>query len=270
MLKDLTILLYRARVFSDFYAYDDGTAEAGFRLSAPGGGSCALRYSLNFADTLRAVHFFFVKGVEDVSGREFYLRIWGPDPADPTKPGTMLYERRALFPQYGDSLNEFVTYTVDSTFQLPVGNFFVGWYQPQDYALNVGYDRNTNHGDVLYYKVANNGWQQNSIDGSLMMRPVVGDSIINPLGIGEPATARNTSNIYLYPNPAADRVFIANAAEFGPKPVTYTVFNMQGLLIDTGKLTNALIDISNMTNGLYFVRFDGNNFSTTRKLIIAR
>lgn len=256
------------QVFSDYYAYDDGTAEAGFFLSSPG--NVAARFSLNFADTLRAVHFHFIKGVEDASTREFYLRVWGPDPANPDKPGELLYERTALFPIYSDSLNEFVTYTVDSVFQLPVGNFFVGWFQPQQYIINLGFDKNTDHGDALYYKVGNNGWQQNSIAGSLMMRPVVGDNIINPLGIQEPLAPRNASNIYLYPNPAADRVFIANATEFGAKPVTYSVFNMQGLLIDSGTLTNAQIDITNMSNGLYFVRLDGHNLSTTRKLIIAR
>jgi hypothetical protein len=256
------------QIFSDYYSYDDGTAEAGFFLSSQG--SMAARYSLNYADTLRAVHFYFVKGVDDVSNREFYLRVWGPDPADPDKPGPLLYEKRALFPMYSDSLNEFVTYTVDSIFQLPVGNFFVGWNQPEQYILNVGFDKNLNHGDKLFYKVGNNGWIQNSIDGALMMRPVVGDSIINPLGLQEPVTARNLSNIYLYPNPTADRVFIANVADFGPQAVTYSIFNLQGLLVDSGKLTNAQIDIAGMSNGLYFVRFDGHKLSATRKLIIAR
>jgi hypothetical protein len=103
-----------------------------------------------------------------------------------------------------------------------------------------------------------------------MMRPVVGDNVINPLGINEPVQARNVSNIILYPNPANDRVFIGNAADFGNKPVTYSIFNIQGLLIESGQLTYAQIDISAMSNGLYFVRFDGHNTSATRKLIIAR
>jgi hypothetical protein len=259
------------QVFSDYYAYDDGTAEAGFVLSAPGGGSCAARYQLNFPDTLRGVHFYFVKdGIQDVSGREFYLRVWGPSSSNPDLPGDVLYEKRGLFPQYADSLNEFVTYTIDSVFQLPVGNFFVGWYQADQYSINIGYDKNTVHNDRLYYKVTTNNWAQVSDVGSLMMRPVVGDNVINPLGINEPVQARNVSNIILYPNPANDRVFIGNAADFGNKPVTYSIFNIQGLLIESGQLTYAQIDISAMSNGLYFVRFDGHNTSATRKLIIAR
>jgi hypothetical protein len=259
------------QVFSDYFAYDDGTAEAGFVLSAPGGGSCAARYQLNFPDTLRGVHFYFVKdGIQDVSGREFYLRVWGPSSSNPDLPGDVLYEKRGLFPQYADSLNEFVTYTIDSVFQLPVGNFFVGWYQADQYSINIGYDKNTVHNDRLYYKVTTNNWAQVSDVGSLMMRPVVGDNVINPLGINEPVQARNVSNIILYPNPANDRVFIGNAADFGNKPVTYSIFNIQGLLIESGQLTNAQIDISAMSNGLYFVRFDGHNTSATRKLIIAR
>lgn len=258
------------QIFSDYYAYDDGTAEAAFALSAPGGGGCAVRFALNFPDTLRGVHFHFVKSVYDVSTREFYLRVWAPSASNPDEPGDLIYERRALFPIYSDSLNEFVTYTIDSAFQLPVGNFFVGWYQDQDYTMNIGFDKNTDHSDATYFSVLNSSWQQSPLVGSIMMRPVVGDdATINPLGINEPVAGPRTNNIYLYPNPATNTVFVANAADFGHKPVSYTIFNLQGVVVNSGKLTNAQIDMANVADGLYFVRFDAAGFSTTRKLIIA-
>lgn len=257
------------QLFSDYYAYDDGTAEAGFYIQTQGGGSYAMRFALNFADTLRAVHMNFVKSVEDVSSREFYLRVWAPSIADPDKPGDVIYEKQAQFPQYADSLNKFVTYTVDSIFTLPVGNFFVGWYQPQDYRINLGFDKNTDHSAQSYYKVANSGWQNSTQFGSTMLRPVVGDSIINPLGISEPQQVHILPNIYLYPNPAGSTFTVGNLGEFNGKPVTYSIFNMLGAQLDSGRLTGNQIDITTLQNGLYFVRFDSHGQSATRKLIIA-
>lgn len=258
------------QIFSDYYAYDDGTAETGLFLQTLGGGAYAQRYKLNYPDTIRAVHMYFVKSVEDVSSREFYLRVWAPDNANPDKPGAVLYERRGIFPQYTDSLNKFVTYTIDSIIPLPVGNFFVGWYQPQDYRINIGFDRNTDHSGQAFYQVLNGPWMPELNIGSAMMRPVVGDATIAPLGINEPLRADALADITLYPNPAGESVNIGHTEAFKGKTVNYTIFNMLGAIQTSGTLNGNTIDISVLQNGLYFVRFDSAGKTTTRKLIVAR
>ncbi len=258
--------------FSDYYAFDDGTAEASYFI----GGSAvqgAIRLKLNVPDTLRAVHFYFCQSYNDVQSNEFALRVYKASDTDPDKPGDVIYEKLALRPVWQDSLFEFFTYYVDDTLlALPAGqNFFVGWYQAGAFDMQVGFDRNTDHSDITYFKTSNSGWTLSPYAGSLMIRPAFGDSIVSLMGMPEPTLVRSHANVYLYPNPATSLVTIANHTDLGKGPLNYTIYNLQGVLINSGKIGNGQIDVSDKQNGFYFVTVSNTKGeSLTRKLIIAR
>lgn len=258
--------------FSDYYAFDDGTAEASFFVGGANA-QCAVRLKLNVADTLRALHFYFVQSYSDTQGKEFTLTVWKASATDPNLPGDVIYDKPTLHPVWQDSLNEFVTYYIDDTLLvIPAGeNFFFGWTQTDPYDIQLGFDKNIDNADITFFKNSNNGWTQSPYAGSLMIRPAFGDSIVSAMGINEPVKAPALDRVGLYPNPAQTTVWVKNYADLGHSTVQYTIYNVQGALVSSGSTQNGQLDISAVEPGFYFVTLTGSKGQpVTRKLIIAR
>ena len=55
--------------------------------------------------------------------------------------------------------------------------FYVGWKQLSDTFLNAGLDINTPHSGRQFYWI-NGIWNPSQVNGSLMIRPVVGTPLI--------------------------------------------------------------------------------------------
>lgn len=72
------------------------------------------------------------------------------------------------------------------------------------------------------------------------------------------------SNISIYPNPTKNKVFIETFSN-----VTYNLKNIQGQLMFTGNLAMGMneIDISNLTNGMYFINLKSESGRLTQKIL---
>lgn len=264
-------LVYR-QIFSDYYAFDDGGAEASYGLYAFNA-AAAVKVTLKNADTLRAVHFYFAKSWNNIQSQNFRLMVWLPSTTDPNVPGDSIYYKDAVSPIWQDSINEFTTYYIDDqVLTFPAGQtIFVGWKQANNYDLQVGFDKNVDHSDITYFYHNNGAWTPSPYAGSLMIRPVVGDVNVSPMGVNEPVAAKNYTNITLYPNPATDIVRIANYTDFSNTAINYTVYNLQGAYAGSGKTTNGQLDTTNLESGFYLVALTNSKGQTiTRKLIITR
>lgn len=264
-------IVYR-QIFSDYYAFDDGTAEASYDINSPNAEGM-IKLKLTNPDTLRAVHFYFVQSWNDVQGKEFALVVRKASEADPELPGDSIYFRNALHPVWQDSLNEFVTYYLDDTLlTLPAGqNFFIGWHQHENFKMQVGFDKNIDHSAITYFNLNYGGWTQSPYAGTLMIRPAFGDSIVSAMGIGEPVKATSFNNIKLYPNPASSVVNIANYQSLGKGALQYSLFNLQGAVISSGTTTEGMLDVSGIESGFYIVALrNSKGQHVARKLIITR
>jgi hypothetical protein len=166
--------LVHVQTFRDYYAYDDGSAEKAYALDGIGG-ELAVRFDIQQPDTLDGVWIHFTPFFDDASGDTFVLKVRGEDPQGGSAPGGELGEQYQLHqPTYfTDGYDDFVYYPLDAP--LPVeGTVFVGLLQQDDTRLNVGLDKTTNtNTDYLWYKFPSLGWQQSTISGSLMIRPVL-------------------------------------------------------------------------------------------------
>jgi hypothetical protein len=70
----------------------------------------------------------------------------------------------------------------------------------------------------------------------------------------------------MYPNPASDYVVISNP---NGGSLNYLITNSMGATVANGKLSSNKIDVSSLTNGIYFVQFvDENGNTLTKKLIV--
>jgi hypothetical protein len=253
--------------FYNFYAHDDGTAELGYGLEGNGtlGAMLAVKYATNIKDTLKAIQIFWNPIILDVSSRTFRLCIWGPGS---NGPGPLLYQSDSLYsPRYMPYYNHFHTYKIDTI--LPIlGTFYVGYVQFTEDNMSVGFDQNTNTQNDNYFKTTG-GWNTSIFPGSLMIRPLFGDTI-KMVGIKE--IALNLSHVNVYPNPAQDHVLIRIPENDEQTPFTAEVLDMFGKRILLTRLTNSdQLDVSSLPNGFYMIRItDPMLGSCTKKLMITR
>ncbi|HUM45437.1 MAG TPA: T9SS type A sorting domain-containing protein [Chitinophagales bacterium] len=189
--------IIRDQVFSNYMAYDDGTAEATYRLlGSPA--SLAQRYIVNEPDTLQGIAIHFSNTDEDMGQNLFSLIVWSS-----LNDGDTLYRDDFLKPGFIDELNGFVFYRLSHTV-IVTDTFYIGFQQTSitsDIKTDIGFDLNTDGSDHLFYNL-NATWFNSEFNGSLMMRPVMGKSIPFQVGIDEPANA--AIELLIYPNPVHD------------------------------------------------------------------
>jgi len=249
--------------FYNYYAYDDGTPDAGYGLT-PAGSLLAYRFRLNKTpDTLRAVQFYFNRTLSGNNVQFFYLKVWNDANG---KPDQMLHEELVL-PAFADSLNQFATYHLDPPVRIS-GTFYVGWEQTTDDNLNLGFDRYNNHREQILFNVAGE-WLTSAFNGSLMIRPIVGKPI--PLAI--PEKENGLSGLKVYPNPASGEVVRIDlpASLKSNEPYTLRLFDLFGQEVHREAFSGKA-DITGYASGIYFVTLSGpsGQVVATAKLILTR
>jgi hypothetical protein len=283
------------QVFSNYFAYDDGSAEGAFGIESvncPGNYKIAALYVLNKPDTLRAIDIFF-DPIIDVGtiaiSSTFNLMVWSNNGG---VPGNLIYTDTT----YNDSTTRSVYFAPDNKvpgvqrinmfnrYQLLHGvplaaadTFFIGINQIQNYpAIPIGFDMNTDFHNNFFYTgfdlYCNPTWyvfpgdEDPSYRGSLMMRAVIGDSL-EALGIRK---YNNTisANITIYPNPATDQIFIQSDNTITKVVVTDLIGN---LVIEQTANPVQRINTASLQDGVYLIKaFTDKGLTDTKKLIISR
>ncbi|MEY4604685.1 MAG: hypothetical protein RIT43_1977 [Bacteroidota bacterium] len=248
-----------SQVFSNYYSYDDGTAEAAY---GPTGSQArlAMKYAAYEEDSLLGLKIHFVPSVNDVSGNLFLITVWSSNGG---LPGSVLYEDDVFFPRnpvYSNDRNGFVNYYFKDTLKVAVGTeFFVGWRQFDPERLNVGLDRNLDNSDKTYYSVDNGiSWNQSLLPGSVMVRPIFSTSLDPTLDIPED---RREARLEIFPNPSNDIVTIRG---FEGKFSGAQLYSLTGSLIL--KLEESVFSVSGIHPGMYILKMTGS--SQIHRLII--
>ncbi len=257
----------------NYYAYDDGSAEAGYYLNTFGA-KCALRYTINVTDTLRAMDIFFdpikeLNLLTSPSVSDFRMCVW-QDQAG--QPGTLLLKDSVMNPKFFQfGYNKIPRYVFTSPLVLGPGTYYFGLQQKTSQALNIGFDRNVNHMDALFYDISGS-WTQSTIPGSLMIHPVFGGTA-TVIGIKENLNAISNSYLNLYPNPASDVLFVQNKSQDANSVFTLEIYSTLGEKVKELQLNQNLsqISTSDIASGLYFVVLKNNSgIVSQQKLIISK
>lgn len=249
---------FGVQYFSNYYSYDDGSAEAAY---GPTGAQSrlAIQYEAYEADSVIGLLMHFVPSVNDVSNKLFLLSVWSDNNGEP---GSLLYEDEAFFPrqpQYGNQLNQFVTYYFKDTTKVAVGQkFYVGWRQFDSDRLNIGLDRNIDNSQHTFYSIDNGvNWFSSSIAGSVMIRPIFSTSLDDELSIENDLEL----NVMIYPNPSTG---IFNISCDQSIYAGCEVVSMDGKKILFTE--NLRIDLNDQPKGVYLVRF--NNSSVIKRIVL--
>lgn len=236
---------------SNYYAYDDGSAEMGYSLSTSGA-KLAYRFDLIGPDSLRAIRMYFnpMANQPPDPGPDqgsFLLTVWTS-----ISPEVILHQNFSFSsPEYRlDGVDKFVEYPLDSAIYV-AGTIYVGWVQTNAVKMNLGFDRNRNNRNKIFYKTGGS-FLNSSFNGSLMMRPVM-VSEVDPWASVEERNAA-PGGLTLYPNPTSDLVRIA-APDDLPKRGTVECIDATGRSIWSERLTgDNVFSTAAIANGLYVVR----------------
>ncbi len=234
------------QVFNDYFAYDDGSAEAGYGLSGYGTdrASVAIRFHAYKPDTLRALRIYFNESWKDANITTFNLMVWTGEGGLPVE---NIYRKTSRIPRFADSLNCFVTYPFDSAVAIPEGDFYVWWQQNSAIFLNIGFDRNRNNRDKNLIYVSGQ-WFPSSFAGSMMIRPVIGHDL--PASV--PSPRRKEKEWHVYPQPAADHLFI----DYGNEDILradYIILDPTGRIVCRHRGFTRELPVSSLHSGLYLL-----------------
>jgi hypothetical protein len=188
----------------------------------------------------------------NVSAETFLLRAWGDGGAQPgNELGENYNYHHPAFYQHGE--NYFSYYAYDNPIAV-TGNFYVGWVQSGTAGLPIGNDKsgNINVTKVFYNNGFQQPWQQSSINGALMIRPVFKSgksSVWNSVSEFQQETPS------LYPNPFNSAFTLQGLNENS----TYNI----AVLSATGQLISAAnhshvsqveMENDNLAVGMYFIQ----------------
>jgi hypothetical protein len=236
--------------FYNYYAYDDGTPEAGYGLSN-NGAKLAYQFTLNTPDSLQAIQFYFNQTLGNANQQYFFLTIWDDQGG---QPGNIIYQKSGKRPDFADDLFQFVNYELDEAIYL-TGTFYVGWQQTTGDNLNVGFDFNNDHHDRIFYN-ASGSWQQSTFSGSIMIRPVLGKDKEAYVSVPE-QTEIEKPHIVVFPNPL-DRnetltILFQEESEMYDA-YQLELFDLSGRIVHKQQLRSSNTKIRNLDAGIYILR----------------
>lgn len=259
--------LYHYQRFENYYAYDDGSAEAAYGLVGSGA-ELAVQFSLagNLEDTIKSILIHFSPSVNNASADPFFIQIWDDLGGEP---GNLIYTTDdaslpiTFVPEYNLGVNGFYEYYLPEPIAVS-GTYYVGWKQTSANKLNIGFDKNINHQDKIFYDLGS-GWANTGFEGSLMLRPVFVSDM-------DPIFATDESydffpELKVFPNPSSFQLTIDLMGGIG----RYFIHDLNGRLIDANELyESTVIDVSYWSNGVYLLSVEYENGLISREKIVIK
>jgi len=240
--------------FYNYYAYDDGTPEAGYIVTNPFNPykkSLAIEFTLNNSDTLRAIDIYLNHTMNNATFINFTLTVWDDKGGTNGMPGVELHTQE-VHQEYSLDLYGFQRFYLDSA--LPVsGKFFIGYQiAGANKLLNIGFDQNTDAHTHTFWR-DNGSWDSSFLVGTPMLRPVLGRAFPK-VEVKEPLT---NFDVKLYPNPTKDLLYIVIPEEIDRREITTSIYTVTGQKIYEQPYQSE-ISLSSFAPGFYLLRLTNN------------
>jgi hypothetical protein len=216
--------------FRNYFALDDGSAEAGYYVNGKNI-RMAVRIKLNRPDTLRSVRIYFDPSgpVKASESYEFRINVWASTGG---APGDLILYDSIVKPRFTKTFFKGVPeYSLTTPVVFPAGEYFVGIQQRGDKSIVIGFDRNFDFKQHVYFDPGS-GWEQSILPGSLMIRPVFGQYVPPPQGI----TGHGPLLPFrVFPNPATTGFTIEHPMIGRSR---YALYNITGILVAEGDISS--------------------------------
>ncbi len=228
--------------FTDFYAYDDGTAEYGVQINQKLG-RVAIQYVVTKPDTIGGVRMSVIPFNKDISGQSFTLQVWNNKNGKPDQ----IIAQNAFASRYVADRTKLIEFRLTKPVVV-TDTFYVGWLQVNEQPLTVGYDLNSEYGShKAFYNLGNEWVNSTDLRGSVMIRPFIAKQ-----GVGIVTGAEKVEEpLLFYPNPTSGiiRWEVSNIE-------LLEVANGSGQLVKRIKINKGqqYCDLRELSAGIYFLR----------------
>jgi hypothetical protein len=250
-INDTLTTTYRLK---DHYAYDDGTAEFSARLNTT-------------TDKLAYAFDMLTDDVDTLAGFDVYFPDFGLT-SNPLvnfavyednngMPGDPLYTISSYTLKVQNAVNKFQRVNILETVRVQ-NRFYIGYTSP---SVRIGLDYNNNTADRIFVDVGG-GWYQNTdVNGSLMIRPLFGKGVDNPVGIPEEVVM-----IQAYPNPNNGEFYIDSKTEL------VQVINLAGqsipFIVQEYSSEQQKVNLQQTSPGLYILKVRKGNSVIAHKIVV--
>jgi hypothetical protein len=233
---------------TDYYAYDDGTAEFGAGINQLNG-RLAYQYITNKPGYVTAIDINFLNIGSITAGTPIQLFV-----QDSLMNNFDIEESTNATVQVGETLDSFVTYILADPVEV-IDTFYIGFQQNSDDFLAVGLDKNSFVENRIYFNVTGT-WQLDTlITGNLMMRPQFGEDVVT--GIND----LELRAYPLYPNPTNGIVNLPFV------PDEAMLYDLRGIQI-TPRWKGNKIDLSGLKPSVYILRLKSGEAWISRRVIL--
>ncbi|MDD4746072.1 MAG: T9SS type A sorting domain-containing protein [Salinivirgaceae bacterium] len=241
--------------FSDYYAYDDGTAENGYDVNNQGG-QVAVKYETIKGDSLRGAYMYFNPTNDSTHTFNYFsLCVWSDDGG---LPGKKIYSKPGFIPTFNQQ-NQITKLMFDSAIYV-TGSFYIGWTKSTNQPLSVGYDRNTRTSQKNFYNLGYQ-WIQSSYNNAIMIRPILSHDVTTSISDIDLSIEKPIA----YPIPTNGTLNITYPDQKKPWQILVTDLSGRTLIQE---LRPSTIDCSNLTPGIYIITFTEHRQHYYQKIII--
>lgn len=241
--------VHRQQVFSNYYAYDDGTAERAYYVTDNSGGIIVSRFVIqSLADSLKGVYLYFFPAEQDVTLNEFTLVVYEEDAQG--RPGNLIYESDSVYTPGWSTTNFYLPYAFDKAVAIGQTNIFVGIRQLKNTRLPIGFDRNNRGLSKVFFGVDAPGQLFESFQkGTLMIRPYLRNHPAD-LSSTEPAAPRKV-DLGIYPNPVKSLIYFQGLDE--SEEFEFTLHSISGPILWSGRVTSPVSLPGHIGKGVYIL-----------------
>ncbi len=236
----------------DYFAYDDGTAEFAAGVNQPGG-IVAYQFILDQPDAITDVDIHFPRNASAIGSIEIF--VWMRLSLDPDD---ILYRdnvSRSII--LTSQLNEFGNYPLVSSVSVR-DTFYIGFQQLSENRLGIGFDKNTDTFDRVFFNVSG-AWEQDStLHGSLMIRPRFRNQVVTAV----PENPFQHLELQIFPNPT--KGIFRVQGEF--KDIR--MFDLWGRNVEIEELQRGQFRVVAANPGIYIIKALGTKGFKTSKLLL--
>lgn len=247
---------------TNYYAYDDGTAEGGADTDKQFG-SVAIQFVGLPQDTLSAIQVAFSPTFTDLVGSTIVLQVHR---ANKGVPGELLTSQAVRLTEPFQK-NEFLAFTLTESVVVN-DTFFVGWQRIAPTAVPIGLDKNSKPYTSVIYQNTGGQWIKSDLAGHLLVRPVMGNKTLqNQPTDGLITGLEPISGLRVFPNPTADMLHFEVP---GGEAATVSFFDVKGQLVFSKQDVHSSISLEGLPEGLYFLKIKTQTHTFTKKIILSR
>lgn len=247
--------------FSNYYAYDDGTIEAG--IGVRGVGEFVQAYDFIKDDVLEGFYVYFPKYGLNLENTFIVFNIYSSlKNVDGKLQTIQLLAQNGVVEYNSDSisLNKFIYIPISNPININAGRYYFGISQNSENRVLLGLDYGNNRAKNIYYRLFTGPWTSFETEGgygSVALRPAMTSKslglINNDLGNKE---------IGLFPNPSSGRVY------FDRKVENVKIYSSLGILIADLSVQGEEMSTEYLQSGVYLLKIESFNQIYTQKLFI--